>query len=558
MAPDSRELQGFGWMNYAVFGLTLMMNTLISVIVVCFGKKQKTIEEYVLGGRKISFLLIAISLVTSHVSAITLIGVPTEVYLYGTLYWLLCPSMVIVGFLTIKIFIPVYRSLEITNLQQYLQLRFTNRVRLIGTILYTINTLLFLPILIYGPALAFSQVSGINLHIISTSVCIVCTFYTMLGGLKGIVWTDGLQAFIMVCSCLTWVAMGTKNAGSIATVWERAKEGHRLRLFEMNPSPLEARTFWTMTLGSIGLWMANSATNPLMVQRFLAVSSLKKTKKAMLLYTLGIIFVNSMSCYTGLIIYSLYGDCDPILTGAIEKPNQLMPYFIMDTVGHIPGLPGLFVAAIFSSALSSLSAAMNALSGIIYEEFIMRMFNKPARFGPTVYIKLQIIAIGILCLLLIFVVDKLGELIEGAIAGVSISLLTMSVIVGGTQISKFNKMPPFQPDVSGCTNFTLDNANFTSQWHTTDQSNTFVLFKISFVYYTLLGCLIVLAVGTITSLLTRTKGENLLNANLIAPPFRFLLPTVSKNRDSDVKLLKTDETTTGSFRGNGRVLLDGA
>lgn len=58
-----------------------------------------------------------------------------------------------------------------------------------------------------------------------------------------------------------------------------------------------------------------------------------------------------MSCYTGLVIYAMFHDCDPVTTGQIKKPDQLLPYFVMHIGGWIPGLPGLFVSGVFSACL---------------------------------------------------------------------------------------------------------------------------------------------------------------------------------------------------------------
>lgn len=58
-----------------------------------------------------------------------------------------------------------------------------------------------------------------------------------------------------------------------------------------------------------------------------------------------------MCCYTGLVIYATYYRCDPLSTGAISKSDQLLPYFVMDIAGNIPGLPGIFLSGVFSAAL---------------------------------------------------------------------------------------------------------------------------------------------------------------------------------------------------------------
>lgn len=65
----------------------------------------------------------------------------------------------------------------------------------------------------------------------------------------------------------------------------------------------------------------------------------------------GITALVSMCCFMGLVIYASYYKCDPVTRGSILKSDQLLPYFVMQIAGDIPGLPGLFVSGVFSAAL---------------------------------------------------------------------------------------------------------------------------------------------------------------------------------------------------------------
>lgn len=69
-------------------------------------------------------------------------------------------------------------------------------------------------------------------------------------------------------------------------------------------------------------------------------------------------------------MFSKYANCDPILAGRISSTDMLMPLYVLDAVGHIPGLPGLFIAGIFSGSLSTISGALNSLAAVIVEDYI--------------------------------------------------------------------------------------------------------------------------------------------------------------------------------------------
>lgn len=96
----------------------------------------------------------------------------------------------------------------------------------------------------------------------------------------------------------------------------------------------------------------------------------------MVIFGLGHIGFKLFSTFTGLLMYAHYETCDPISNGVVKKLDQIVPYYVMDVAGHIPGLPGLFIAGIFAAGLSSMSSSLNTLSGTIFDDFIrIRMPN---------------------------------------------------------------------------------------------------------------------------------------------------------------------------------------
>lgn len=77
-----------------------------------------------------------------------------------------------------------------------------------------------------------NQVSGINLHLIGAIVCIICVFYTLVGGIKAVVYTDAWQIVIMFISVVVVVIIGTWNQGGVSNIFDRAIEGGRIEFFK--------------------------------------------------------------------------------------------------------------------------------------------------------------------------------------------------------------------------------------------------------------------------------------------------------------------------------------
>ncbi|XP_071449636.1 sodium-coupled monocarboxylate transporter 2-like [Hetaerina americana] len=568
-----------------VFAVMLVLSALIGVYFGFFAKtKQDTAAQYLMGGRAMGILPISMSLIASYISGIALLGLPAEIYTFGTQYWVTVFSELFVCLTMSVAFIPVFYDLKITSSYEYLKRRFNNSVRLLGSTIFVTKMMLYIPIVIYVPALAFSQVTGFNLHLITPIVCLVCIFYTTLGGLKAVVWTDTLQTVIMFGGVIIILVVGTQRAGGLAEVWARNEESGRVEFFVFDMDPRIRHTFWSITIGNYVSWLASYAVNQAMIQRCLAMSSLRKARIATMVFAFGIMTILCLSCYTGMVIYANFHGCDPLLRGAIKKSDQLLPYLVMDMSSSIPGLPGIFISGVFSAALSSMSTGLNSMSGVIYEDFVRPMSGwKHTESRASVVLRITVVTIGGICVALVFLVEKLGTLIQasksmgaitagpllgifslglffpwanskGALAGGVISLASVAWVSLGAQAaiaSGHISYPKKFTTVEGCA---VDPANHTplrnTSWTTEDpldepmNNSIFPLYSLSYLWYTTIGVIIVLSVGLIVSWATGFNDPADVDPRLISPVARRFFavsPNVGKTTarsKEGVKLLR--------------------
>ncbi|XP_069699583.1 sodium-coupled monocarboxylate transporter 1-like [Periplaneta americana] len=559
----------FGWLDFTLFLTMLAISTLIGIYFGFWGKKEETPKEYLHGGKTMSALPVAVSLVTSHISGITVMGSPSEIFRYGTLYWFFSLTLITVAFINYYYYLPVFYELQLTSTYEYLEKRFNHRVRVMASVLYTIYLLLYVPIVVYAPALVLSQVSGVNLHYITMGTSILCIFYTMLGGLKAVVWTDFLQGIVMMSSSLTVMVLGIMYAGGMGTVLERNIDGGRFR-FQFGLSPLERMSLCTVIIGGTAQRMGTAGVNQAIVQKFMALPTYAKAKQALIMFAIGVIAIEAVSCFTGIVIYAIYYDCDPLAAQIITKPDQLATLYVMEVAGSVPGLPGLFVAGIFSAALSTMSSSLNSLGATLFEDFVKPCFKTNLSDATTnKIIKCVVIGIGGACLCVVLLVDKLGSILQltfvvggvttgamlglftfgifiprgnskGALAGSICSLLYMSWIVVGSQWAMSDgriQMPVLPTSVEGC-DFNVTIPEPPPRPEGADEG-VFVLFRVSFVYYTFMGILVVVGVGTIVSLLTEAPGLDKMNPAFFSPIVRRYVKKHKKAADemAEAKLM---------------------
>uniref|UniRef100_A0A1B0CT26 Putative sodium/solute symporter n=1 Tax=Lutzomyia longipalpis TaxID=7200 RepID=A0A1B0CT26_LUTLO len=540
----------FSVYDYVVFGSMLAISAIIGIYFgFCRRQKQNTTAEYLLGSKTMGVIPVAISLTATHISAVTMLGVPAEMYLHGTQYWACAISGLVVTFAMSHLYLPVFMELQITSCYGYLEKRFGVSLRNLASGLYTLCTILGVPILIYAPAIAFSQVTGINLHIITPIMCIICIFYTTIGGIRAVVWTDTIQFLLMVCALVVVIIMGTSHLGGFFEVFRIADRGQRLIFFDLTLDPFQRSSFLMVSVGLTTMWISNIGVSPECVQRFLAIPTLSDSRKVVWIFGIGHIIIKLCSVYNGLIVYGKYEDCDPVSDGVVKKADQIFAYYVLDVASSIPGLSGLFVAGIFSAALSSMSSCMNTLAGTFYMDFIKHKYPSLSDEAGSRIMKMLVVGIGTTCLGLVFVVEKLGNIfslgisIGGVTAGTLLGIFTLgmvcpranttgarwgayasltivSAIVMGAQLNIADgnlKYPSLPLNVHGCNSTTFNTTSIILNEHH-DNSSVPWIFRIGFMYYSVIGALLVFVVGYPVSLLT--GGHDDIDERLLAPFLR--------------------------------------
>jgi sodium-coupled monocarboxylate transporter 8/12 len=116
----------------------------------------------------------------SHISGITLLGVPADVYKYGGAYWLCIPALIIVGIVSNLVYLPVLFEAQITSVYEYLEKRFDQRARTFSSLLFALSQVLFLPIVIYIPALAFAAGTSLDtpFRLLTSSFQLLVSIFT--------------------------------------------------------------------------------------------------------------------------------------------------------------------------------------------------------------------------------------------------------------------------------------------------------------------------------------------------------------------------------------------
>ncbi|KAI8125001.1 putative sodium-dependent multivitamin transporter [Lucilia cuprina] len=427
-------MSNFDAWDYAVLITILAISASIGIYYRLSGGKQKTTKEYLMADQSMSALPVSFSLMASFMSAITLLGVSNESYQFGIMFCAINIAYILSTPLAAYGFLPVFYRMRTTSVYEYLERRFGHSMRLVASLAYSVQMILYMGIVLYAPALALEAVTGLSHVAAILAIGLVCTFYSTLGGMKAVLITDVFQSLLMFAGIYSVIIVSAIKAGGLQPIWQAAQETGRLDVSAISLDPTIRHTWWSLIIGGMVTYLSLYGVNQTQVQRLLSVRDLKGAQTA-LWWNLPILSCLSFSTlFTGLAIFYYYRNCDPVLNGRIKSRDQLMPLFAIDTMGQYPGLCGLFVSGIFSASLSTVSSAVSSLSAVTLEDYLKPLYKKIFKramtdSSTTLPSKIMACLYGLVCIALAFGAGSMGGVLQAS--------LTIFGVVGGPLLAVF-------------------------------------------------------------------------------------------------------------------------
>uniref|UniRef100_A0A9J7YD27 Solute carrier family 5 member 8 n=1 Tax=Cyprinus carpio carpio TaxID=630221 RepID=A0A9J7YD27_CYPCA len=527
----------FSVWDYVVFTLMLVISAGIGVYYAFSGRGQSSSADFLVGGRSMTAVPVALSLSASFMSAITVLGTPVEVYQYGAVFILICFAYVLMVAVSSEIFLPIFYRLGITSTYEYLEMRYSKVIRLFGTVLFIIQTVLYTGLVIYAPALALNQVTGVDLWGAVMSTGVVCTLYCTLGGLKAVVWTDVFQVGIMFAGLLAVIIQSVLLQGGISTIISDSAQGGRLNIWDFDPNPLRRHTFWSITVGGTFLWTSVYGINQAQVQRYISCKSMFHAKMALYINLVCLWAISICSVFCGLCLYSFYKNCDPWTARKVSALDQLMPYLVLDILSEYPGVPGLFVAAAYSGTLSTVSSSVNALAAVTIADLIrpyLSLSEKQLSWAS----KGMSLFYGAVCIGMAGVASLMGGMLQAAISivgvvgGPLLGLFSLGILfpcanakvsglISGLALSLWvcigAQIYPPRPENSRPLALVTHSCNFSgsANWTANTEENLerpFLAdnwYSLSYLYFGPLGTVTVITVGLVVSILSGVSHSDM-------------------------------------------------
>jgi solute carrier family 5 (sodium-coupled monocarboxylate transporter), member 8/12 len=370
-------------------------------------RHQKTSEDFFLAGRSMGAIPVGLSICMTLFSAVSYTALANQSYYHGLL---LVMSMVMVWIdapVVCLIVIPFFYKLKLYSIYEYLEKRFSPSVRIVGGAIFFFWRMLWLGIVIYAPCKVLQVVlelatgHAIPVELLVVVVGVATTLYTVLGGMRAVIWTDVAQFCVMFGSVIAIIAVVwlSMDQGP-AEVWAYAEQGGRDKFVHAEFDLQDPWCIWGIVpfyfLARLAFYSADQIT----MQRVLTARDLKSAQKAFVLNCVALSIFIPLLCYVGLSLYAFYqkhpdrvpaqyqvsaneetesskSESSPPDAWPKKHPqtgkkleDKILPTFV---ALELPvGIAGLVVSALFAACMSTMDSGLNSVATSLIVDFHRR------------------------------------------------------------------------------------------------------------------------------------------------------------------------------------------
>jgi SSS family solute:Na+ symporter len=349
----------------------------LSVVVVAaagsyFARRQKSTEQYFVGGRRVPGWAAGLSLFAASISTITFLAYPGQGY--GGNWTLLLPGFMlpVVILLVAYVILPFYRRFVRMSAYEYLETRFGYPARAYAAFLYLAMNLFRLSFVLFLSSKAIHTLTDWDIQAIILVSGAITIVYTVLGGIDAVIWTDVLQSLILLAGgvfCVV-VLLLAPEGGPLQAI-QIAYDAGKFRVADLSLD-LTRPTILVMMLYGLFSFGGGYITTQDCVQRYLATPTTRDARRGLWLGTLSCVATWTLFMTIGSLLYSYYTlnpDQLPASVGADQE--KVFPHFIMTRFPT--GAIGLVLAAMVAASMSTLSSVMNAMSMVTVCDFLNRI-----------------------------------------------------------------------------------------------------------------------------------------------------------------------------------------
>ncbi len=395
-------------LDHLVFGIYLLIVAAVGVLA---SRKKEESDDYFLASRNLTWWIIGGSMIAANISTHHFIGMSGRGYEIGlaiaSFEWVAAIALVLYG----KFFLPYYLKSRITTMPEFLERRFSDKVRLVYAIICLVGYIVIeLAVVLYTGSLAIREVFGLPLVWVLLILCVVGGGYTIYGGFKAVAYTDIIQVTVLILGGLTVTVLGLHKLGVLLPEHGPSVIGGFKAMLAGSPEKFHMVRPWNdpelpwVGVFFGGMWLANIfywGCNQFITQRTLAARDVWHGQMGVVFAGFLKLLVPLLVVVPGIVAFRLYNPESGLLKAnfVLTKADLAFPTLVKQLLPA--GFTGLVMAGLMGCVMSHIASMMSASSSILTFDIYRNYVNRKAesrqlvRFGRITALLVLIVATGV-------------------------------------------------------------------------------------------------------------------------------------------------------------------
>ncbi|MEI8042061.1 MAG: sodium/solute symporter [Verrucomicrobiota bacterium] len=395
-------------LNHLVFGVYLAV---VAVVGFLASRKREESDDYFLASRSLTWWIIGGSMIAANISTHHFIGMSGRGYEIGlaiaSFEWMAAIALVLYG----KFFLPYYLKSRITTMPEFLERRFSDKVRIAYAVICLIGYIVIeLAVVLYTGSLAIREVFGLPLVWGLIILCVVGGGYTIYGGFKAVAYTDIIQVTVLILGGLTVTLLGLHKLGALSPEFGPSVVGGFKAVLAGSPEKFHMVRPWNdpelpwVGVFFGGMWLANIfywGCNQFITQRTLSAKNVWHGQMGVVFAGFLKLLVPFLVVLPGIIAFRLYNPDTGLLKAQLVLTKGDLAFPTLVTQLLPAGLTGLVMAGLMGCVMSHIASMMSASSSILtfdlYKNYVKRDASSTdlVRFGRITSLLVLLVATGV-------------------------------------------------------------------------------------------------------------------------------------------------------------------
>jgi len=366
-------------LNSVDIGILFLYCCALIVMGVYYRRKSRTAEQFMVADRSIPAWAAGLAVMSTYTSSISYIATPGKAFdsnWHPIIFSLCIPPVV---WLVCKYAVPYYRNMRLISVYTFLEARLGAWGQVYAALAFVLYMVGRVAVILYLAGLLLSTFVPWNIAVVIIIIGLVTIFYTLLGGMEAVIWTDVLQSAIMIIGILVCaVSLSLDVFSGPLPLIQAAIDNNKFSLgslkFTLTPQKhLFDRTIWVMVIYGVTENLRSLLADQNYVQKYCSVPTERDAKRSIWIAMLIYIPLTAVFLYIGTALFAFYSQGGHKLGQQVTTGDQVFPYFIATEVPS--GLKGLIIAAILAAAMSTVDSALNCSATVSLLDFHKRYLN---------------------------------------------------------------------------------------------------------------------------------------------------------------------------------------